>query len=67
MFPPHGEKSTTTISPVVVLQLPNGSAAAGLTSETVATPNKEAINMTIATTFAGRKRQCFPAMQSFTG
>jgi hypothetical protein len=56
MFPPHGEKSTTTTSPVVVLQLLKGSAAAGSECKTPATANKVAINMTIATTLTGRRR-----------
>jgi hypothetical protein len=55
MFPPHGAKSTTTISPVVVLQLLRGSAATGSVCQTPATPNKEAIRMTIATALSGRR------------
>jgi hypothetical protein len=65
MFPPHGEKSTTTISPLVVLQLLKGSAAAGWVCQTPATAQQEAINMAIASARGGR-RSCGQIVEEVT-
>src|SRR5580658_2548681 len=55
MSPPHGAKSTTTISPVVVLQLLKGSAAAEPECQMPPATQKVPIKATIARTFMSRR------------